>query len=33
MSGINECPHCGYRFEDPESLTRHMNDGCPEEKT
>lgn len=29
---MHECPHCHYRFEDPESLDRHLNEGrgCPE---
>jgi hypothetical protein len=32
MSGLNECPHCHYRFEDAESLRRHLDEsqGCPE---
>jgi len=34
MAGLHECPHCQYRFEDAESLDRHLNDmgGCPEEE-
>jgi uncharacterized C2H2 Zn-finger protein len=29
---MHKCPHCGYRFEDAESLDRHLNEGqgCPE---
>lgn len=29
---MHECPHCGYRFEDEESLDRHLNEGsgCPD---
>lgn len=29
---MHECPHCHYRFEDAESLLRHLNEGngCPE---
>lgn len=32
MPGLHECPHCHYRFEDAESLERHLNEGsgCPE---
>ncbi|HEY5785842.1 MAG TPA: C2H2-type zinc finger protein [Microlunatus sp.] len=30
--GLHECPHCHFRFEDAESLRRHLEegDGCPE---
>jgi len=33
LPGLHECPHCHYRFEDAESLDRHLNEdgGCPEE--
>lgn len=29
---MHKCPHCGYRFEDAEGLTRHLDDygSCPE---
>jgi uncharacterized C2H2 Zn-finger protein len=29
---MHRCPHCGYRFEDAVSLTRHLGEGrgCPE---
>lgn len=29
---MHKCPHCNYRFEDGESLDRHLNEGsgCPE---
>jgi predicted Zn-ribbon and HTH transcriptional regulator len=29
---MNKCEHCGYRFEDAESLRRHLEEGsgCPE---
>lgn len=29
---MHKCPYCGYRFEDAESLTRHLDEGrgCPE---
>lgn len=27
MSGLHQCPHCGYRFEDTESLEQH---DCPD---
>ncbi len=32
MSGLHECPHCGYRFEDAVALERHLTEGtgCPE---
>lgn len=32
MSGLHECPHCHYRFEDAESLRRHLDEGggCPD---
>lgn len=28
---MHKCPHCAYRFEDQESLLRHVEDdgGCP----
>lgn len=30
--GLHECPHCHYKFEDAESLNRHLNEGggCPD---
>lgn len=29
---MHECSHCHYRFEDAESLTRHLEEGrgCPD---
>lgn len=30
MAGLHGCPSCGYRFEDDESLTAHIDGGCPE---
>lgn len=32
MSGLHECPLCGYRFEDAESLADHV-DHCSGEPT
>lgn len=28
---MHECPYCRYRFEDAQSLDRHLNEGrgCP----
>jgi hypothetical protein len=33
MPGLHQCPYCHYRFEDRESLERHLEEdgGCPEE--
>ena len=30
---MHECPHCHYRFEDAQSLRRHLEEGggCPEQ--
>lgn len=28
---MHKCPYCDYRFEDPQSLRRHLEEGqgCP----
>lgn len=26
MAGLHQCPRCGYRFEDHDSLESHMED-------